>query len=356
MKYEQPLLTTLGNLVTDFLMGEETLKSVPEQFKNRALKCTRTLDKTLLVFDILTNQWPLLPTDDQIRLFKVIVNRIETLGSEQHLKGDPSTAVRIALLKSILSSFEFNLQDKLESSSENNIKLQEALRQFSHKTSAERINSITLLRLKNEIEEIFNAYMKTGLLHSRVLLASRLLKIQTTDLKIFVNILNAELNALKKDDANSSIYLQLNTLLLKFHLREGKTNNSSKINTINDLKNVIADSFLDYAVSRENITKHPVTLLSNMMSFTESAQADARSRREKIKKIGLLAHESIKCQTTVDFQKYKEKLEKFQSELQSSHSEIKTILETALNIFSQNGKLFGPIQEFPPQHTPKSAR
>lgn len=356
MKYEQPMLTILGNLVTDFLMGEETLKSVPEQFKNRALKCTRTLDKTLLVFDILTNQWPQLPTDDQIRLFKVIINRIETLGSEQHLKADPSTAVRVTLLKSVLSSFEFNLQDKLQSSNENNIKLQEALRQFNHKNSAERINSITLLRLKNEIEEIFNTYMQTGMLHSRVLLASRLLKIHTNDLKIFVNILNAELNALKNDDSNSSIYLQLNTLLIKYHLREGKANNSSKINTIIDLKHVIADSFLDYAVSRENIKKHPITLLSNMMSFTESAQVDAKSRREKIKKIGLLAHDIIKCQTTADFQKYKEKLEKFQSELQTSHSEIKTIIETALKIFSQNGKLFVPIQEIPQPYTPKATR
>lgn len=352
-------VTLLGNLITEYLMGEETLISVPDTFKSEAKNRHDNVSKALLILDILKDQWPKLPNDAQQKLTGVILNRLINFSHDSQTRADPTTPPRVKFLKQMLSEFDLKYEVKSNAPFSTFDKpIIDYLSEFKKIKHEDAQLANKLLQLKYNVSEIINNYLETGAIHSRELTAKRIFSIQTNDYKIYLSILNAELDALYRDDPKSKLYNHLNQMLDAIHLRESNIKKSkepnNKFKDESDLKKQIARILLDYAVSRENITKHPVVLISNLFASDDKENHDAISRRGKIVNIGKLAHDILKCNSQQEFQQFHTKISSLLHNMQKSHSESLPIINKVVELLEKNQKLYQKVDEIPPVIAPKS--
>ncbi len=317
------------NMIEGYLEGDN-IREAPEPYVYRAANCKTDQERSILIRDILLDNWHRTKSEDRAYIAKQIIKHIyqaeimvATFPAEvKKIFQDKHAALKLVLLGdanfNILSLTDIDFFDKQMSKVEHY--LLDTLNTISPKNDQ-------LYRIKVQIAEAMRKYIEdTHVLHSRTAAAKRILNINATSFDHYKEILNAELVSLQFDSKTSKLAKDLEIIMKKENIFKKFIQSEEQFNA-EALNQYISQMLLYFAHTKENLTKRPLYFISKHFGNKENAKPENQSHTVEILSVGGLGHGILKCSTTDDYQKFIKKLEATKANIKNIGPELLTLID-----------------------------
>ena len=323
------------NMIEGYLEGD-VISEEPQFYYFRAKNCHTDNERSILIRDILIDNWHKTPDKNKIYIVRKINEHIAN--AQEITKGFPPDVKKVFTNKYAalnLALFgDANFDCRLLCASCNIMSLADEilynrLEELSPKTDK-------FYRIKMRVAEAMEEYIKSnGILHTRTAAAIRIINIDAITYENYIEILNAELSSLLIDSHTSALAKSLIIIMDKENVLNSLTASKESFNA-EEFNQFISQMFLGFMHAKENLCKQPLYFISKHFLKVQSKDEDRFSAQEKenvkhysnisiqkneyskhnnkflimeVSDAGELGHAFLKCKTKDDYQFFLKKLE-----------------------------------------------
>lgn len=323
------------NIISDMVFAYLTgfpFEKMPEDYKKAAASYKTDDEKLSFIVRYLFENWASTPDetpdekiqiDTQKNILIEIFRRIkfeESIIATYPPDVKKSFALRIEKLKKALSGQDdFDINYKFANEAINNFL---NIHQVKNKKG-----NVKLFNIKLKVAEAIAEYFAQSGIHTRTSAAIRIRDLQTETPEMYYKILNAEVNALLENDANSTLGVKLNKILKEEKIKESVKERHTGLTSLNKQ---IAKLILDYANNIESI-KNPLRLAAALIISGRT-----------IGELAKFGHDILKCNNAEAYQAFLNNLSNYQTSIENSEKtpflviqEVIKLIEATLNLSPQ---------------------